>query len=156
MQNNYQLENFIDEINKSKNNAKKIVFTNGVFDVLHVGHVRYLNEAKNLGHILIVGLNSDDSVKKIKGPSRPINRLEDRALILLALKSVDYVVSFDDETPLNLIKEVMPDILVKGGDYNIEDIVGYKDVIKNGGSVHSLPFHEGYSSTQIINQIQKQ
>ena len=156
MQNNYQLENVIDEINNSKNNSKKIVFTNGVFDLLHVGHVRYLNEARNLGHILIVGLNSDDSVKKIKGPSRPVNSLEDRALILLALKSVDYVVSFDDETPLNLIKKVMPDILVKGGDYNIEDIVGYKDVIKNGGSVHSLPFHEGYSSTQFINQIKKQ
>ena len=103
-----------------------------------------------------MGLNSDDSVKKIKGPSRPINILEDRALILLALKSVDYVVSFDDETPLNLIKKVMPDILVKGGDYKIEDIVGHKDVIKNGGSVQSLPFHEGYSSTQFINQIKKQ
>ena len=134
----------------------KTICVSGGFDPLHVGHVRYLNEAKNLGNILIVGLNSDNSVKKIKGPSRPINGLEDRALILLALKSVDYVVSFDDETPLNLIKKVMPDILVKGGDYKIEDIVGHKDVIKNGGSVQSLPFHKGYSSTQLINQIEKQ
>ena len=125
MENNYQIENVINDIK----NSKKIVFTNGVFDLLHVGHIRYLNEAKSLGHILVVGLNSDNSVKKIKGPSRPINSLEDRALVLLALKSVDYVVSFDDETPLNLIKKVMPDILVKGGDY---------------------------SSTQLINQIEKQ
>ena len=110
MENDYQIENVINEIK----NSKKIVFTNGVFDLLHVGHIRYLNQAKSLGHILVVGLNSDNSVKKIKGPSRPINSLEDRALVLLALKSVDYVVSFDDRTPLNLIKEVMPDILVKG------------------------------------------
>ena len=140
MKNDYQIENVIDEINISKNNSKKIVFTNGVFDLLHVGHIRYLNEAKNLGNILVVGLNSDSSVEKIKGPSRPINKLEDRALVLMALKSVDYVISFDDETPLNLIKKVMPDILVKGGDYKIKDIVGHKDVIENGGSVQSLPF----------------
>ena len=140
MENNYQIENVINDIK----NSKKIVFTNGVFDLLHVGHIRYLNEAKSLGHILVVGLNSDNSVKKIKGPSRPINRLEDRALVLLALKSVDYVVSFDDETPLNLIKKVMPDILVKGGDYRIEEIVGHKEVIENGGLVKSLPFHKGY------------
>ena len=152
MQNNYQLTNVINEIN----NSKDVVFTNGVFDLLHVGHVRYLNEAKNLGNILVVGMNSDNSVKKIKGPSRPINSLEDRATILLALKSVDYVVSFDDETPLNLIKKIMPDILVKGGDYKIEDIVGHKEVLENGGLVKSLPFHEGYSSTQFINQIKKQ
>tara|TARA_B100000029_G_scaffold245032_1_gene242156 strand:- start:503 stop:961 length:459 start_codon:yes stop_codon:yes gene_type:complete len=152
MENNYQIENVINDIK----NYKKIVFTNGVFDLLHVGHIRYLNEAKSLGHILVVGLNSDNSVKKIKGPSRPINSLEDRALVLLALKSVDYVVSFDDETPLNLIKKVMPDILVKGGDYRIEEIVGHKEVIENGGLVKSLPFYKGYSSTQLINQIEKQ
>ena len=152
MENNYQIENVINDIK----NSKKIVFTNGVFDLLHVGHIRYLNEAKSLGHILVVGLNSDNSVKKIKGPSRPINSLEDRALVLLALKSVDYVVSFDDETPLNLIKKVMPDILVKGGDYRIEEIVGHKEVIENGGLVKSLPFYKGYSSTQLINQIEKQ
>ena len=140
MKNDYQIENVIDQISISKNNSKKIVFTNGVFDLLHVGHIRYLNEAKNLGNILVVGLNSDSSVQKIKGPSRPINKLEDRALVLMALKSVDYVISFDDETPLNLIKKVMPDILVKGGDYKIKDIVGHKDVIENGGSVQSLPF----------------
>lgn len=155
MKNDYQIENVIDEINISKNNSKKIVFTNGVFDLLHVGHIRYLNEAKNLGDILVVGLNSDSSVEKIKGPSRPINKLEDRALVLMALKSVDYVISFDDETPLNLIKKVMPDILVKGGDYKIKDIVGHKDVIENGGSVQSLPFHKGYSSSKFINQIKK-
>ena len=124
--------------------------------MLHVGHVRYLNEAKKIGDILVVGINSDDSVKKIKGPSRPINTMGDRARILLALKSVDYVISFDEETPLNLIKEVMPNVLVKGGDYEIKDIVGSEEVIKNGGLVKSLPFHQGYSSTRFINQIKKQ
>tara|TARA_B100000029_G_C17042904_1_gene766632 strand:+ start:38 stop:508 length:471 start_codon:yes stop_codon:yes gene_type:complete len=156
MQNSYQLENVIHKIEDFKNNSKKIVFTNGVFDLLHVGHVRYLNEAKNIGDILVVGINSDDSVKKIKGPSRPINTMGDRARILLALKSVDYVISFDEETPLNLIKEVMPNVLVKGGDYEIKDIVGSEEVIKNGGLVKSLPFHQGYSSTRFINQIKKQ
>ena len=156
MQNSYQLENVIHKIEDFKNNSKKIVFTNGVFDLLHVGHVRYLNEAKKIGDILVVGINSDDSVKKIKGPSRPINTMEDRARILLALKSVDYVISFDEETPLNLIKEVMPNVLVKGGDYEIKDIVGSEEVIKNGGLVKSLPFHQGYSSTRFINQIKKQ
>ncbi len=156
MQNSYQLENVIHKIEDFKNNSKKIVFTNGVFDLLHVGHVRYLNEAKKIGDILVVGINSDDSVKKIKGPSRPINTMGDRARILLALKSVDYVISFDEETPLNLIKEVMPNVLVKGGDYEIKDIVGSEEVIKNGGLVKSLPFHQGYSSTRFINQIKKQ
>ncbi|MEC7822596.1 MAG: D-glycero-beta-D-manno-heptose 1-phosphate adenylyltransferase [Candidatus Neomarinimicrobiota bacterium] len=156
MQNSYQLENVIHKIEDFKNNSKRIVFTNGVFDLLHVGHVRYLNEAKNIGDILVVGINSDDSVKKIKGPSRPINTMGDRARILLALKSVDYVISFDEETPLNLIKEVMPNVLVKGGDYEIKDIVGSEEVIKNGGLVKSLPFHQGYSSTRFINQIKKQ
>jgi len=156
MQNSYQLENVIHKIEDFKNNSKKIVFTNGVFDLLHVGHVRYLNEAKKIGDILVIGINSDDSVKKIKGPSRPINTMEDRARILLALKSVDYVISFDEETPLNLIKEVMPNVLVKGGDYEIKDIVGSEEVIKNGGLVKSLPFHQGYSSTRFINQIKKQ
>jgi len=156
MQNSYQLENVIHKIEDFKNNSKKIVFTNGVFDLLHVGHVRYLNEAKKIGDILVIGINSDDSVKKIKGPSRPINTMGDRARILLALKSVDYVISFDEETPLNLIKEVMPNVLVKGGDYEIKDIVGSEEVIKNGGLVKSLPFHQGYSSTRFINQIKKQ
>ncbi len=156
MQNSYQLENVIHKIEDFKNNSKRIVFTNGVFDLLHVGHVRYLNEAKKIGDILVVGINSDDSVKKIKGPSRPINTMGDRARILLALKSVDYVISFDEETPLNLIKEVMPNVLVKGGDYEIKDIVGSEEVIKNGGLVKSLPFHQGYSSTRFINQIKKQ
>ena len=155
MKYSYQLENVITEIRNSKKNSKKIVFTNGVFDILHVGHTRYLSEASTLGDILVIGINSDDSVRKLKGPSRPINKLEDRGLILSELKVVDYVISFEEQTPLNLIKSIMPDVLVKGGDYTIEDVVGAREVIKNGGKVEILDFHPGHSSTHYINQIKK-
>ena len=155
MKYSYQLENVITEIRNSKKNSKKIVFTNGVFDILHVGHTRYLSEASTLGDILVIGINSDDSVKKLKGPSRPINKLEDRGLILSELKVVDYVISFEEQTPLNLIKSIMPDVLVKGGDYTIEDVVGAREVIKSGGKVEILDFHPGHSSTHYINQIKK-
>ena len=155
MKYSYQLENVITEIRNSKKNSKKIVFTNGVFDILHVGHTRYLSEASTLGDILVIGINSDDSVRKLKGPSRPINQLEDRGFILSELKVVDYVISFEEQTPFNLIKSIMPDILVKGGDYTIEDVVGAQEVIENGGKVEILDFHPGYSSTHYINQIKK-
>tara|TARA_B100000427_G_C15509604_1_gene595595 strand:- start:789 stop:1253 length:465 start_codon:yes stop_codon:yes gene_type:complete len=142
-------------IEKIKAQRKKIVFTNGCFDLLHVGHIRYLFEAKQLGDILIVGLNSDKSVREIKGQNRPINSFEDRAILLSALDSVDLVIMFEEQTPENLIKRIVPDILVKGGDYKIEDIVGHQTVIENGGKVKTLNFHEGYSSTRYANKINK-
>lgn len=129
---------------------KKIVFTNGCFDILHVGHVDYLSKAKRLGDILVVGLNSDSSVKKIKGEGRPINSESDRAKVLSSLYFVDYITSFNEATPLNLIKKVRPDILVKGGDWKIEDIVGGSFVRSYGGVTKSIPFVKGYSTTSII------
>ena len=151
----FQLKDNINFLKKIKEENKKIVFTNGCFDILHVGHVRYLSKAKKLGNILIVGLNSDKSVKKLKGDNRPINIFEDRATLLASLRFVDLVIIFEEKTPENLIKKIKPDILVKGGDYNIEDIVGYKTVIENGGEVKVLGFHEGYSSSNYINKIKK-
>ena len=132
---------------------QKIVFTNGCFDVLHFGHVHYLLEAKELGDILVVGLNSDDSVRRLKGPSRPINGEMERAFVLASLAFVDYVTLFEEDTPENLIKIVRPDVLVKGGDYTIDQIVGADFVMQNGGTVTTIPFVEGYSSTQIIEQL---
>ena len=152
----YQLDNVINAINDHKKDSKKIVFTNGCFDILHVGHIRYLLEAKSLGDILVIGINSDKSVKELKGPSRPINPLSDRALILSELRYVDYVVSFEEQTPLELIKIIMPDILVKGGDYTVENVVGSSEVIHSGGQVKLLQFHNGYSSTNYIDKIKKQ
>ena len=145
----------INIIKKIKAERKKIVFTNGCFDLLHVGHIRYLSQAKKLGDFLIIGLNSDRSVKKLKGKDRPINSFEDRATLLSALNSVDLVIKFEEQTPENLIKDIVPDVLVKGGDYNIEDIVGYQIVVQNGGQVKTLSFHDGYSSTNYIDKINK-
>ncbi len=132
---------------------KHIVFTNGVFDLLHKGHLEYLYKAKQLGEILIVGLNSDESVKKIKGPDRPINDERTRAMILASLIFVDAVILFDEETPLNLIKLISPDILVKGKDYKEEDIVGYSHVKQKKGKVITIELTEGYSTTKIIDKI---
>ena len=151
----FLLKDNIDIIKKIKAERKKIVFTNGCFDLLHVGHIRYLSEAKKLGDFLIIGLNSDRSVKKLKGKDRPINSFEDRATLLSALNSVDLVIKFEEQTPENLIKDIVPDVLVKGGDYNIEDIVGYQIVIQNGGQVKTLSFYDGYSSTNYIDKINK-
>ena len=153
--NKYHLENSIDAIKSDNNYNKKIVFTNGCFDILHVGHIRYLSEAKSLGDILVVGINSDESVKNLKGPSRPINSLSDRYLLLSELVCVYYVVSFNEQTPLKLIKMIMPDILVKGGDYTLDNVVGSKEVIDTGGKVELLKFHDGYSSTNYIDKIKK-
>ena len=149
------LKDNIEIINRMKAERKKIVFTNGCFDLLHVGHIRYLAQAKKLGDFLIIGLNSDSSVKELKGEDRPINSFEDRATLLSAIESVDLVIMFEEQTPENLIKDIVPDILVKGGDYNIEDIVGYQTVIQNGGQVKTLSFYDGYSSTNYINKINK-
>ena len=151
----FLLKDNIDIIKKIKAERKKIVFTNGCFDLLHVGHIRYLSQAKKLGDFLIIGLNSDRSVKKLKGKDRPINSFEDRATLLSALNSVDLVIKFEEQTPEDLIKDIVPDVLVKGGDYNIEDIVGYQIVIQNGGQVKTLSFYDGYSSTNYIDKINK-
>ena len=151
----FLLKDNIEIINRIKADRKKIVFTNGCFDLLHVGHIRYLAQAKRLGDFLIIGLNSDSSVKELKGKDRPINSFEDRATLLSAIESVDLVIMFEEQTPENLIKDIVPDILVKGGDYNIEDIVGYQTVMQNGGQVKTLSFYDGYSSTNYINKIKK-
>ena len=135
------------------NADKKIVFTNGCFDILHVGHIRYMQEASKLGDILIVGLNSDTSVKRLKGPERPVNNQDDRAEMLSSLEFVDYVVVFDEDTPYELIKKVQPDVLVKGGDYNPDNVVG-KDIVEaRGGELRLLNFVEGKSTTNIINKM---
>ena len=144
-----------NQLKNWRNTNEKIVFTNGCFDLLHVGHIRYLAQAKRLGDFLIIGLNSDSSVKELKGENRPINSFEDRATLLSAIESVDVVIMFEEQTPENLIKDIVPDILVKGGDYNIEDIVGYQTVMQNGGQVKTLSFYDGYSSTNYINKIKK-
>ena len=130
--------------------SKKTVFTNGCFDILHLGHVHYLSAAKDLGDILVIGLNSDDSVKRLKGENRPINTQYARALLLAALQFVDFVIIFDEDTPLNLIQQITPHVLVKGGDYKIEDVVGVDWVMAHGGKVEIVDFVEGYSSTNLI------
>lgn len=136
-------------------NKKKVVFTNGCFDLLHVGHIRYLQEAKSLGDILVLGLNSDMSVRNLKGESRPIQNELDRGEILAALACVDYVIIFSEETPLRLIEAVRPDILVKGGDWPIERIVGAETVLKRGGEVRTLQFVSGRSTSSIMEKILK-
>ena len=146
-------ENISYNIDKWKSENKKIIFTNGCFDILHKGHVEYLEKAKELGDILIVGLNSDLSVKRLKGESRPINDQISRAKIIASLFFVDAVIIFNDDTPLKLIKNILPNILVKGGDYIIEDIVGYDIVKNNGGKTITIDLTKGYSTTNIINKI---
>lgn len=136
-----------------KAKGEKVVFTNGCFDILHAGHIHYLNEAATLGQRLILGLNTDNSVKRLKGDTRPINDEKTRSLVLSAMYFVDAIVLFDEETPLSLIKEIMPDVLVKGGDYTIDTIVGAKEVLENNGEVKTLSFVPGYSSSSIINKI---
>ncbi|MEN9828573.1 MAG: hypothetical protein RJA11_1189 [Bacteroidota bacterium] len=148
-----EMMHIIDAIKSEQRNGKKIVFTNGCFDILHRGHVTYLNQARDLGDLLIVGINSDESVKRLKGPERPVNMLEDRAYVLSALKSVDYVIPFEEDTPLNLINLIMPDILVKGGDYTIDRIIGAQEVLANGGKVEIIPFVPGKSTSAIIDTI---
>ncbi len=136
-----------------KAQKKSIVFTNGCFDILHIGHIHYLEAAKLLGDILIIGVNTDISVSELKGPERPINQQDDRACVLSSLRAVDVVVLFDESTPLSLISEIMPDILVKGGDYTIDTIVGADIVLAHQGKVEIIPFVEGKSTSSIINKI---
>ena len=139
-----------------KNEGKKVVFTNGVFDLLHIGHITYMAKAAELGDKLVIGLNSDSSVKRIKGEDRPVNDQNSRAALLAALFFVDAIVVFEEDTPINVITTLMPDILVKGADYSIENIVGAKEVIADGGEVKTINFVEGYSSTSIIQKIRNQ
>ncbi|MDX2172247.1 MAG: D-glycero-beta-D-manno-heptose 1-phosphate adenylyltransferase [Bacteroidota bacterium] len=141
-------------INTKKLLGKKVVFTNGCFDILHPGHVDYLNKARDLGDFLVLGLNTDNSVKLLnKAPNRPINNELDRAHVLAGLSCVDCIVLFDVETPLELIKYLNPNVLVKGDDYEVEKIVGYDFIKLNGGKVATIPFLEGYSTTQLIKNI---
>ena len=148
----------VEELNSfRKDNAqKKIVFTNGCFDILHVGHKRYLQQAATLGDILVVGVNSDASVRRLKGPTRPVNNEQDRAEMLSALGFIDYVVIFDEDTPYELIKKIQPDVLVKGGDYKPEEVVGRDIVEARGGRLELISFVEGKSTTNIIKKINQQ
>lgn len=138
---------------ESRDRSERVIMTNGCFDVLHAGHVSYLEEAKSLGDRLIVAVNDDESVRRLKGESRPINALEDRLLVLAGLAAVDWVVPFSDDTPAALIAAVLPDVLVKGGDYDPNEIAGAKDVLQNGGEVRILAFRDGHSSSRIIDKL---
>lgn len=140
-------------VSQLKQQGKKVVFTNGCFDILHVGHVRLFQEAKTLGDILIVAVNSDTSVRALKGPGRPFVPAEQRAEVVAALASVDFVIIFDERDPLRIISELIPQVLVKGGDWTIETIIGREVVEKAGGTVIALPFIDGISSTSIAQRI---
>lgn len=140
-------------VDEARGRNERVIMTNGCFDVLHAGHVAYLEEAKSLGDRLIVAVNDDDSVRRLKGASRPINALEDRLLVLAGLAAVDWVVPFTEDTPARLIETLLPDVLVKGGDYQPEEIVGAREVLQNGGEVRVLAFRDGHSSSRIIDRL---
>src|SRR3989338_2526610 len=149
------LKELIKIVQKLKSQNKKIVTTNGVFDILHLGHVRYLEEAKKLGDVLIVGINSDKSVKQIKGDKRPINDEISRIAVLAALESVDYAFLFDENDPRNWLEQMKPDIHVKAGDYRLSQIIEKNIVEKNGGKIVIAKMEKGYSTTNVINKILK-
>ncbi|MBQ8222740.1 MAG: D-glycero-beta-D-manno-heptose 1-phosphate adenylyltransferase [Bacteroidales bacterium] len=140
-------------LNLWRREGMTIVFSNGCFDILHRGHVEYLSKAADYGDKLIIGLNTDDSVKRLKGPLRPVNDEKARAMLLAALEFVDAVIFFEEDTPYNLIKRVQPDVLVKGKDYKAEDIVGYDIVTNRGGKVETIELVDGFSTTKIIEKI---
>lgn len=147
-------ETALQTIDLLKQKGKKIVFTNGCFDILHPGHVDYLSQARDLGDFLVLGLNTDNSVKRLnKAPNRPINKEQERAMVLAALGCIDAIVLFDEETPYDLINYLQPNVLVKGNDYKAEEIVGYDIVTKGGGKVITIPFLEGFSTTNLIKRI---
>jgi D-glycero-beta-D-manno-heptose 1-phosphate adenylyltransferase len=148
-------ENMLGERERLRSAGVRLVFTNGVFDLLHVGHVRYLAHARALGDALLVAINSDRSVRELKGPDRPIFNQAERAEILAALRYVDYVTIFDDVSPRSLIAKLLPDVLVKGGDYQLHEIHGRQEVEAAGGRVVSLPFVEGASTTTLIERMKK-
>ena len=149
----YTAEALQQQLKRWRLQNKKIVFTNGVFDILHEGHITSLCEAAVEGNILIVGVNADASVKRLKGESRPVNNENSRALLLAALLMTDAIIIFEEDTPLNLINTVLPDVLVKGGDYTLEQIVGAKEVMANGGRVKIIPVLEGFSTTGLIEKM---
>ncbi|MBE0648834.1 MAG: D-glycero-beta-D-manno-heptose 1-phosphate adenylyltransferase [Bacteroidales bacterium] len=132
---------------------RKVIFTNGCFDILHLGHIEYLSKAADLGHVLVIGLNSDSSVRRLKGPGRPVTNEDARAMILASLSFVTAIVIFDEETPHRLIEQLQPDVLVKGADYTTEEIAGHDIVLERGGEVVTIPLTEGYSTTDIIKKI---
>lgn len=148
-------EELMNERARLRQAGKKLVFTNGVFDILHVGHVRYLSQARRLGDALVVAVNSDASVRELKGDARPLVNQNERAEVLAALSSVDYVTIFDDLSPRSLIAGLLPDILVKGGDYALDQIHGREEVEAAGGRVISLPFVDGASTTEIIERVKQ-
>jgi rfaE bifunctional protein nucleotidyltransferase chain/domain len=152
------LPQLLNELNSrrklSPRRPPRVVFTNGCFDILHVGHARYLKDARALGDLLVVGLNTDASVQRLKGPERPIQHQEDRAELIVSLSAVDFAVLFDEETPETLIEAVVPDVLVKGGDWPVDKIVGSKFVLAKGGEVKSLPFHPGHSTTALVERME--
>jgi len=141
------------QVKRWKAEDKRIVFTNGCFDLLHPGHIDYLKKSATYGDKLIIGLNDDDSIRRLKGDSRPINPLHDRACMLSALRVVDLVIPFSEDTPINLITALMPNTLIKGGDYQPDDIVGAREVRHHGGNVLVIPFLKGYSSSRLIKRI---
>jgi D-glycero-beta-D-manno-heptose 1-phosphate adenylyltransferase len=151
----YEQGEFLEIRRQLKQQNKKLVFTNGCFDILHRGHIEYLEQAKLLGDYLVIGLNSDSSVKRIKGETRPVNNEKDRAYVMNSLKVIDAVVLFAEDTPYNLIKEIIPDFLVKGGDWKEDDIVGADIVKKAGGKVVSLKYVDNYSTTGTINKLKR-
>jgi rfaE bifunctional protein nucleotidyltransferase chain/domain len=151
----YELPQLLEKVKEWKSAGKRIVFTNGCFDIMHLGHVDYLEKAKAEGDILIVGLNSDLSTRNIKGPERPIVDENSRSRTLAAMEFVDAVVLFDEDTPYNLIKNILPDVLIKGKDYQIENIVGADIVIQNNGNIITIDLVEGYSTTKIFEKIRK-
>jgi len=149
----FTLDELVVQTKAWKEQGCKIVFTNGCFDLLHLGHVDYLAQAADFGHKLIVALNTDSSVSKIKGPHRPICDEKSRLFVMASLESVSAVLLFGEDTPLNVIQTLLPNVLVKGADYRVEDIVGYDAVVKNGGEVKTIKFVEGYSTSAIENRI---
>ena len=151
----FSIDELREERGRLRAEGKRLVFTNGCFDILHVGHVRYLAQARALGDALLVAVNSDRSVRELKGAGRPVMSEDERAELLAALESVDYVTVFDDASPRSLIAEVLPDVLVKGGDYRPDEIHGREEVERAGGRVLSLPFVEGASTSSIIEKIKK-
>jgi D-glycero-beta-D-manno-heptose 1-phosphate adenylyltransferase len=152
----YTLQQLDTKLQEWRTQGQKIVFTNGCFDLLHLGHVDYLEKARQLGDKLVLGLNTDASISRIKGPSRPLQDEVSRARVMASLLFVDAVVLFNDDTPLELITAVQPDILVKGDDYTVEQIVGHEVVMAKGGEVKTVPLVKGYSTTKIVNKIENQ
>ena len=150
------IKDALEQINSWRNHGKMVVFSNGCFDILHAGHVDYLEKAKGKGDKLVVGLNSDKSVTSIKGPERPIVDEVSRSRVLAALQFVDLVILFEEDTPIELIKTILPDILVKGKDYEISNIVGADFVLQNGGKVETIELTEGHSTTNVIRKIENQ